>query len=180
MKAEDKPQAGAEEQPTSDPAATAASLLEALNEHLLKQAAEGSGSEALNQRIVESVNFLNAQLATHVPTLSALGPELLVCQARGLVAQSAASYFDGATKLALASQGVLLRQMTESIVSNNLDVATESALGALNTHLLVGGAAAVAAASGVLDAEGVNQALERINQSIAQFSAIAAERTPSA
>ncbi|MDI2593122.1 hypothetical protein POF45_17050 [Pseudomonas sp. 681] len=178
MKADDN--AKADEQPTPDPADTAASLLEALNEHLLKQAAEGAGPEALNQRIVESVNLLNTQLAAHVPVLSALGPELLIAQARGLVAQSAASYFDGATKLALASQGVLLRQMTESIVNNNLDAATESALGALNTHLLVGGAAAVAAASGVLDAEGVSQALERINTSIAQFSAIASERTPSA
>lgn len=70
--------------------------------------------------------------------------------------------------------------MTESIIKDDLDAATESALGALNTHLLVGGAAAVAAASGVLDADGVNQALERINQSIAQFSASHPERSAGA
>ncbi|WP_065257473.1 hypothetical protein [Pseudomonas bananamidigenes] len=168
------------EQPTVDPAAAATALLESLNEHLLKQSADGVGAEALNRQIVEAVNLLNAQLASHAPALAQLGSELLVRQASGLVAQSAASYFDGVTKLALASQGVLLRKMTESIIEDDLDAATESALGALNTHLLVGGAAAVAAASGVLDADGVNQALERIDQSIARFNVSHPERTSGA
>jgi len=168
------------EQPAVDPAAAAAALLESLNEHLLKQSADGVGAEALNRQIVEAVNLLNAQLASHAPALAQLGSELLVRQASGLVAQSAASYFDGVTKLALASQGVLLRKMTESIIEDDLNAATESALGALNTHLLVGGAAAVAAASGVLDADGVNQALERIDQSIARFNASHPERTSGA
>lgn len=98
-------QATAPEQPAGDPAATAAALLGELNEQLLKQAAAGIGNEALNRQIVEAVNLINAQLAAQVPALSALGPELLTRQASGLVAQSAASYFDGVTKLALASQG---------------------------------------------------------------------------
>ncbi|WP_438300331.1 hypothetical protein [Pseudomonas sp. NMS19W] len=172
----EKAQSDNVEQPAVDPAAAAAALLESLNEHLLQQSADGVGAEALNRQIVEAVNLLNTQLAAHAQ----LSSELLVRQASGLVAQSAASYFDGVTKLALASQGVLLRQMTESIIKDDLDAATESALGALNTHLLVGGAAAVAAASGVLDADGVNQALERINQSIAQFSASHPERSAGA
>lgn len=178
MMADEQAQTAGQEPPTADPATTTASLLEALNEHLLKQAADGIGSEALNVQLVESVNFLNSQLAAQAPALAALGSEILIRQASGLVAQSAASYFDGVTKLALASQGVLLRQMTENIVKDDLAAANESALGALHTHLLVGGAAAVAAASGVLDAENVDQALERINQSIARFSGGLAERKP--
>lgn len=178
--AREKVQTDGAEQPAVDPAAAAASLLESLNEHLLQQSAEGVGADALNRQIVEAVNLLNAQLAADAPALASLGSELLIRQASGLVAQSAVSYFDGVTKLALASQGVLLRKMTESIIKDDLDAATESALGALNTHLLVGGAAAVAAASGVLDADGVSQALERINQSIAQFSASQPERSSGA
>ncbi|WP_017901945.1 hypothetical protein [Pseudomonas asplenii] len=169
---------GAQPQAT-DPAATASALLGELNEQLLKQATAGIGNEALNRQIVEAVNLINTQLAAQVPALSALGPELLTRQAGGLVAQSAASYFDGVTKLALAAQGVLLRQMTESILKEDLSAANESALGALNTHLLVSGAAAVAAATGVLDAEGVTGAIERIDQSIARFSAHLCERTSS-
>ncbi|WP_085639513.1 MULTISPECIES: hypothetical protein [unclassified Pseudomonas] len=178
----DKEQArsAAAEPAAADPAATAASLLESLNEQLLKQVADGVGSESLNRQIVESINLLNTQLATQTPVVSALASELLVRQASGLVAQSAASYFDSVTKLALAAQGVLLRKMTESIVNDELEIASESALGALNTHLLVGGAAAVAAATGALDGEGVDQALERINQSIARFSANLAERAANA
>ncbi|KPA97666.1 MULTISPECIES: hypothetical protein [Pseudomonas] len=177
MSSED--QAGAQQHSAQDPAATASALLGELNEQLLKQAAAGIGNEALNRQIVEAVNLINAQLTAQVPALSALGPELLTRQASGLVAQSAASYFDGVTKLALASQGVLLRQMTESILKDDLDAANESALGALNTHLLVSGAAAVAAATGVLDAEAVTGAIERIDQSIARFSAHLCERTSS-
>lgn len=69
--------------------------------------------------------------------------------------------------------------MTESILKDDLTAANESALGALNTHLLVSGAAAVAAATGVLDAESVTGAIERIDQSIARFSAHLSERTSS-
>ncbi len=53
-------------------------------------------------------------------------------------------------------------------------------LAALMTQRVVGGVGSVAAVSGVLDADGVNQALERINQSIAKFSARHPERSAGA
>lgn len=74
------------EQPAVDPAVAAAALLESLNEHLLKQSAEGVGAEALNRQIVDAVNLLNTQLAAHAPALAQLSSELLVRQASGLVA----------------------------------------------------------------------------------------------
>ena len=41
---------------------------------------------------------------------------MMISQAAGLVAQAAAGYFDGVSKIALAAQAVLLQQMTENIV----------------------------------------------------------------
>ncbi|WP_242412910.1 hypothetical protein, partial [Pseudomonas aeruginosa] len=99
-----------------------------------------------------------------------------ISQASGLVAQSAASYFDGVSKIALASQAILLRQMTQNIAENKLAQAAEDALGALATDLLMGAAAAVAAAAGAIEAESASFAIDKIDQSIAKYSETLASR----
>ncbi|WP_255424014.1 hypothetical protein [Xanthomonas sp. SI] len=95
---------------------------------------------------------------------------MLISQAAGLVAQSAAVYFDGVSKMALASQGVLIKQMTENLAENKLEQAAEDALGVLATDVLVGAAAAVAAAAGALEAESASFAIDKIDQSIAKYA----------
>ena len=101
---------------------------------------------------------------------------MMISQAAGLVAQAAAGYFDGVSKIALAAQAVLLQQMTENIVKDNLPAAAEDALGALATDLLVGAAAAVAAAAGAMEAEAASVAIDKIDQSIAKYADTLANR----
>ncbi|QJI32091.1 hypothetical protein HKK55_26460 [Pseudomonas sp. ADAK18] len=173
--------------PAADPAATAPasptvaaprSIMARMNEHLLNQASTPSADStaALNSQIVQAVQFTNAQNYAYAPAQIAVAADMMISQAAGLVAQSAAGYFDGVTKLALAAQAVLLEQMTKNIVANQPGKAAEDALGALATDLLVGAAAAVAAAAGAMEAEAASVAIDKIDQSIAKYSSTLANR----
>lgn len=154
------------------------SVLDHANEHLFAQASTPStdSTAALNSQIVQAVQFTNAQNTAYAPSQIAVAADMMISQAAGLVAQSAAGYFDGVSKLALAAQAVLLQQMTENIVNQNLPAAAEDALGALATDLLVGAAAAVAAAAGAMEAEAASIAIDKIDQSIAKYSSTLANR----
>ncbi|MGE7955773.1 hypothetical protein ACQKQA_04085 [Pseudomonas sp. NPDC089530] len=164
-------------QPTT-PAKPSRTVMDRMNEHMLAQAAApATGStDALNSQIVEAVQFTNAQTFAYAPAQIAIAPDMMISQAAGLVAQSAAGYFDGVSKLALAAQAVLLEQMTKNIVENQPEKAAEDALGALATDLLVGAAAAVAAAAGAMEAEAAGTAIDKIDQSIAKYSSTLANR----
>ncbi|MCF7222275.1 hypothetical protein [Marilutibacter chinensis] len=131
---------------------------------------------ALNPQIVQAVQMSNAETTAYAPSQIAIGPNMMISQAAGLVAQSAASYFDGVSKLALASQGVLLKDMTESLVSQQLEKAAEDAIGVLATDVMMGAAAAVAAAAGAMEAEAASFAIDRIDQSIAKYADLLANR----
>ncbi|HCT06101.1 MAG TPA: hypothetical protein DIW86_12120, partial [Pseudomonas sp.] len=140
------PATPAAETPAPAPAAPPSrSVMARMNEHLLNQAGTPStdSTAALNSQIVQAVQFTNAQNVAYAPAQIAVPADMMISQAAGLVAQSAAGYFDGVSKIALAAQAVLLQQMTENIVKENLPAAAEDALGALATDLLVGAAAAV-------------------------------------
>ncbi|MBB1061514.1 hypothetical protein H4F98_13155 [Lysobacter spongiae] len=143
--------------------------------------AQGGGtppaSSALNQKIVQAVQLSNAETGAYAPSQIATGPDMMISQAAGLVAQSAAAYFDGVSKLALASQGVLLKDMTESLVSQQIEKAAEDALGVLATDVMMGAAAAVAAAAGAMEAESASFAIDRIDQSIAKYSDLLSKRS---
>ncbi len=142
--------------------------------------AQGGGtpppSSALNPKIVQAVQLSNAETRAYAPSQIATGPDMMVSQAAGLVAQSAAAYFDGVSKLALASQGVLLKDMTESLVNQQIEKAAEDALGVLATDVMMGAAAAVAAAAGAMEAESASFAIDRIDQSIAKYSDLLSKR----
>jgi hypothetical protein len=129
-------------------------------------------TDALNAQIVQAARFNNAETAAQAPAQISIAPNLMIGQASGLVAQSAASYFDGVSKLALASKSVLLKQMTENIAEQNIVQAGEDALGALVTDLMVGAAAAVAAASGAMEAKSASFAIDQINHGIKSFNAL--------
>ncbi|WP_047283406.1 hypothetical protein [Pseudomonas protegens] len=167
--------------PSAPPAAAQPSVMETMNAHLLKQAGTPStdSTDALNSQIVQAVQFTNAQTFSYAPAQIAAAPDMMISQAAGLVAQSAAGYFDGVSKLALAAQSVLLKQMTENIVKENVKGAAEDALGALVTDLLVGAAAAVAAAAGAMEADAAGMAIDKIDASIAKYSDVLANRSSS-
>jgi hypothetical protein len=128
---------------------------------------------------VQAVQFTNAETASYSPSQIATGPDMMISQAAGLVAQSAAVYFDGVTKIALASQGVLMKQMTQELVEGNVEQAAEDALGILATDIFMGAAAAVAAAAGAMEAASASFAIDRIDQSIAKYSALLQNRKSS-
>lgn len=146
-------------------------MLRTLNARMLEQASTPSpAGDALNSKIVQAVKLSNAETVAYAPSQIVIGSDMLISQAAGLVAQSAAVYFDGVSKMALASQGVLLKQMTENLAENKLEQAAEDALGVLATDVLVGAAAAVAAAAGALEAESASFAIDKIDQSIAKYA----------
>lgn len=151
--------------------------LGAMNERLLAQAgAAAPATDALNQQIVQAVRMSNAEGTAYAPSQIAIGPDMMISQASGLVAQSAAAYFDGASKLALASQGVLLKQMTQNLVEQNLAQAAEDAVGVLVTDVMMAAAAAVAAAAGAMEAESASFAIDKIDQSISKYSSLLSAR----
>ena len=134
-------------------------------------------TDALNSQIVQAVQLTNAETAAYAPSQIAVAPNMMIAQASGLVAQSAAAYFDGASKMVLASKSVLLKDMTEKFASEDLKGAAEDALGLLITDLLMGTAAAVAAAAGAIEAESAHFALDKIDQSIEKYNATLANRS---
>ncbi|WP_324767905.1 hypothetical protein [Pokkaliibacter plantistimulans] len=127
-------------------------------------------TDALNSQIVQAVQLTNAETAAYAASQIATAPNMMITQASGLVAQSAAAYFDGVSKLALASQSVLLAQMTKNIAKENIAGAAEDAVGALVTDLLMGAAAAVAAAAGAIEAESASFAIDKIDESISKYT----------
>lgn len=139
-------------------------------------AASPPPTDALNSQVVQAVQLTNSETASYAASQVATAPDMMISQASGLVAQSAANYFDGVSKLALASQAVLLKKMTEDIAKENLPAAAEDALGALATDLLMAAAAAVAAAAGAIEAESASFAIDKIDQSIARYSQTLANR----
>lgn len=156
-----------------------ASTLSAMSGRLLDQAAAAKPqTNALNDQIVQAVQLSNSENTAYAPSQIAIGPNMMISQASGLIAQSSAAYFDGVSKLALASQSILLKQMTENLVENNLEGAAEDALGVLATDILLGAAAAVAAAAGALEAESASFAIDKIDQSIAKYSDVMRSRKP--
>jgi hypothetical protein len=147
-----------------------------MTERMLQQNPTPPDTGALNPSIVQAVQLSNAETAGYAASQIALGPDMMISQASGLVAQAAASYFDGVSKLVLASQGVLLKQMTQALAEQKLVEAGEDALGIVATDLLMAAAAAVAAAAGAMEAESASFAIDRIDQSIAKYSSMLAAR----
>ncbi|MCD4485123.1 hypothetical protein LQR31_11610 [Chromobacterium vaccinii] len=153
-------------------AASAPPSANPLREFTAKLGASPTGSgdtSALNSQIVQAVQLTNSETAAYASNQIAVAPNMMITQASGLVAQAGANYFDGASKLALASKSVLLKNMTEKFAAEDLKGAAEDALGILITDLLVGTAAAAAAAAGAIEAEAAHFALDRIDESLSKY-----------
>ncbi|WP_321782288.1 hypothetical protein [Paraburkholderia sp. J94] len=158
---------GAATPPASAPTSPLAGFTEQM-----QSASAAPATDALNSQIVQAVQLSNAETTAYASSQIAAGPNMMISQASGLVAQSAANYFDGASKLALASKSVLLKNMTEKLLQEDIKGAAEDALGVLITDLLVGTAAAVAAAAGAIEGESAHFALEKIDQSINKYQSL--------
>ncbi|MGZ0703641.1 hypothetical protein [Pseudomonas piscis] len=178
---ESGPQRKADPEPKPSATSSSTSVMSLMNEQLLKKAnnPDTGNTDALNSQIVQAVQFTNAEAFSYAPAQIAVPPDMMISQAAGLVAQSAAGYFDGVSKLALAAQAVLIKQMTENIVKENVKGAAEDALGVLATDLMVGAAAAVAAAAGAMEADAASDAIDKIDASIAKYADTLANRSSS-
>ncbi len=178
---ESGPQRKADPEPKPSANSSSTSVMSLMNEQLLKKAnnPDTGNTGALNSQIVQAVQFTNAEAFSYAPAQIAVPPDMMISQAAGLVAQSAAGYFDGVSKLALAAQAVLIKQMTENIVKENVKGAAEDALGVLATDLMVGAAAAVAAAAGAMEADAASDAIDKIDASIAKYADTLANRSSS-
>lgn len=125
-----------------------------------------------------------AELHAHIKTITESAEQALASlhlvsgDAANQVAQSAAAYFDGISKIALASQGVLMKQMTQDLAEQSMQQSAEDALGVLATDVLMGAAAAVAAAAGAMEAESASFAIDRIDENIAKYSSMIRDRMP--
>ncbi|MCD5328798.1 hypothetical protein ACFFU8_16240 [Chromobacterium piscinae] len=157
-------------QPASPPPSS--SPLRGFTEKLSTAPGGGGGTDALNSKIVQAVQLTNSETAAYAGNQIAVAPNMMITQASGLVAQAGANYFDGASKLALASKSVLLKNMTEKFAAEDIKGGVEDALGILITDLLVGTAAAVAAAAGAMEGEAAHIALDKIDQSLNKYQAI--------
>ncbi|MXV06319.1 hypothetical protein DYQ95_04065 [Xanthomonas sp. LMG 9002] len=136
-----------------------------LDTHMLaRPEASGPACVALDSAIARGVQRSDAETMAYALSQVEVGSNMLIRQAPGLVAQSAAVYFDGVSKTALASQGVLLKNLAE----NKPEQAAEDVLDVLVSDALVGAAAAVATAASALEAESASFAIDTIDQSIAK------------
>ncbi|OHX15975.1 hypothetical protein BI343_17550 [Chromobacterium amazonense] len=148
-----------------------------LTEKLSTAPTGGGGSDALNSQIVQAVQLSNSETAAYAGNQIAVAPNMMITQAGGLVAQAGANYFDGASKLALASKSVLLKNMTEKFAAEDVKGGIEDALGILITDLLVGTAAAVAAAAGAMEGEAAHFALDKIDQSLEKYQKLVTSKS---
>lgn len=95
----------------------------------------------------------------------------MTSQAPDRIRQAMAAYFDGVSKITLASQALLLKQMNESLDGNDPGATAEDALHTLATDMFLGAAAALAAAVGALAAEAATLDIDEINKGVAKHIA---------
>ncbi|MBB5874904.1 hypothetical protein [Xanthomonas sp. 3498] len=146
---------------------TPPSTLKMLDTHrLARPEASGPACDALDSKIARDVQRSDAETMAYAQSQVEVGSNMLIRQAPGLVAQSAAVYFDGVSKTALASQGVLLKNLAE----NKPEQAAEDVLDVLVSDALVGTAAAVATVASALEDESAGFAIDTIDQSIAKHA----------
>lgn len=129
-------------------------------------------TSALNTQIVQAVSFANAETASYAASQIATDADMLISQTAALASQSALSYFDGVSKLALSSQAVLITEMTKSLAKGaaGAEDALVQGLGVLATDIMVAAAAAVAAATGAMEGEAASFAMDKIDQSISKYA----------
>lgn len=129
--------------------------------------AAGGGGSALR-----TVQAINAEAASYATTQIAVGPNMMITQAGGMVAQAAANYFEATTSLAIAGKSVLMKDLAQKTVDENVAGMAMDAVGLLLTDLFVATAAIVAGAAEAIEGEAANVALDRIDESLQKYQAL--------
>ncbi len=148
------------------------SLLKKMNAYWLGKERTAPATNSLSPQVVQSVQLVNAETADQAPLQITTAPNMMIGQASGLVAQSAAAYFDGMSRITMATQAVLMKDMAEKLAKSPPDVvpALEDAAGSLIAELLLGGAAAITAAAGAMEGEAAGFAIDKIDKSIGSYT----------
>ncbi|VWB28670.1 hypothetical protein BLA6863_01208 [Burkholderia lata] len=129
--------------------------------------AAGPGGSAL-----QTVQAINAEAASYATTQIAVGPNMMITQAGGMVAQAAANYFEATTSLAIAGKSVLMKDLAQKTVDENVPGMAMDAVGLLLTDLFVATAAIVAGAAEAIEGEAASVALDRIDESLQKYQAL--------
>ncbi|WP_244129063.1 hypothetical protein [Burkholderia gladioli] len=129
--------------------------------------APGAGGSAL-----QTVQAINAEAASYASTQIAVGPNMMITQAGGMVAQAAANYFEASTSLAIAGKSVLMKDLAQKTVDENVPGMAMDAMGLLLTDLFVATAALVAGAAEAIEGEAASIALDKIDESLQKYQAL--------
>ncbi len=129
--------------------------------------APGAGGSAL-----QTVQAINAEAASYASTQIAVGPNMMITQAGGMVAQAAANDFEASTSLAIAGKSVLMKDLAQKTVDENVPGMAMDAMGLLLTDLFVATAALVAGAAEAIEGEAASIALDKIDESLQKYQAL--------
>ncbi|CDN65211.1 hypothetical protein I35_7654 [Burkholderia cenocepacia H111] len=129
--------------------------------------ARGSAHSAL-----QTVQAINAEAASYATTQIAVGPNMMITQAGGMVAQAAANYFEASTSLAIAGKSVLMKDLAQKTIDEDVKGMAMDAVGLLLTDLFVATAAVVAGAAEAIEGEAASVALDRIDESLQKYQAL--------
>ncbi|WP_412025735.1 hypothetical protein [Burkholderia cepacia] len=129
--------------------------------------AAGSGGSTL-----KTVQAINAEAASYATTQIAVGPNMMITQAGGLVAQAAANYFEASTSLAIAGKSVLMKDLAQKTIDEDELGMAMDAVGLLLTDLFVATAALVAGAAEAIEGEAASIALDRIDDSLQKYQGL--------
>ncbi|GAB2880829.1 hypothetical protein GCM10027093_15040 [Paraburkholderia jirisanensis] len=139
---------------------------------LLKPPNAVGAPDRLNRQTMQSVQAINAETASYATTQIAVGPDMMIAQAGGLVAQAAANYFEASTSLAIAGKSVLLKDLAQKTIDENTTGMAMDAVGLLLTDLFVATAAMVAGAAEAIEGEAAGIALDKIDESLQKYQAL--------
>ncbi|MDR6498382.1 hypothetical protein J2785_001526 [Burkholderia ambifaria] len=121
---------------------------------------------------LQTVQAINAEAASYATTQIAVGPNMMITQAGGMVAQAAANYFEASTSLAIAGKSVLMKDLAQKTIDENVPGMAMDAMGLLLTDLFVATAAIVAGAAEAIEGEAASVALDKIDESLQKYQAL--------
>ncbi|ERJ39785.1 hypothetical protein QZM64_27860 [Burkholderia cepacia] len=122
--------------------------------------------------VLQTVQAINAEAASYATTQIAVGPNMMITQAGGMVAQAAANYFEASTSLAIAGKSVLMKDLAQKTIDENVRGMAMDAVGLLLTDLFVATAAVVAGAAEAIEGEAASIALDKIDESLQRYQAL--------
>ncbi|NTZ86501.1 hypothetical protein FCJ61_26730 [Burkholderia metallica] len=138
----------------------------------LKAPDQIAGATGAAPSALKTVQAINAEAASYATTQISVGPNMMITQAGGMVAQAAANYFEASTSLAIAGKSVLMKDLAQKTIDEDVKGMAMDAVGLLLTDLFVTTAAVVAGAAEAIEGEAASVALDRIDESLQKYQAL--------